>query len=342
MKNISIVSSAVAFDDLCRNIKSVIDTNLLTTFKLSTIKEAISAGYGFNTHAALIGKFKKDIDFSIQLDAFDYLSFIERLFHIHNDIYSVVAIGAIIDGCRLEIKIKKLPYNNKYDNTEYTFTAAVNKHSGERISFPFDFIMPVFGSGSAEKYRIDSNYMYRRVSVGRYALTRDNLGRNLLNVRADGGEWGGGIFIYSRQYQINDSECLRIISSAVAKRILPAISPRFSIELYRPDSYVHGKWRLNIKLGDVAQACFADGIATLGKAFIEKNRFNYVELKNIDIMKPDKFNDGVFSADVNTHVIEEDMNSKPIDEAYKELYKETLAQLTQTGLTIKPYWVCEI
>lgn len=340
MKHTYPVNSAIAFDDLCRSIKSVIDYNLFITFKLSTVREAISAGYGFNTHAALLAKFKENIGYTIPLDAFDYIAFVERLSHLHDDMDLVCAIGSIIDGCRLDVKITKHPLNDKYTNTEYSFTAAVSKHSGERITSPFDFIMPVFGSGSDEKYRIDSNYMYRRVSVGRYALTRDNLNRSLLNVRGEGGEWGGGIFVYSIQHQIDDSGCLRVISSAVAKRILSAISPRFSMELYRPDIYHYGAWRLNIKLGDIAQAYFADGIVTLRRPFIEK-RFIHVESKNRYTIELDKFNSGVFSADVYTNGIEENMNPTPIHEIYKDLYKETLAQLTQSGLTIKPYWVCE-
>lgn len=338
MKHTNTINSAFAFDDMCRNIKTVIDSNLFVKFKLSTVKEAISAGYGFNTHAALLAQFKGANGYTIALDAFDYISFIERLYGLIDDMTSVCAIGSIIDGSRLEVKITKRPLNDKYTNTEYSFTALVSKHSGERITSPFDFIMPIFGQGTEEKYRIDSNHMFRRTSVGNYALTRGNPTRSLLNVTGSNGEWSGAIFVYDVQQQTNDSGCLRTISSAVAKRILAAISPRFSMELYRPDYYDYGALRLKVTLGDSALAYFAGRVVSFTRPVIER-RLIHVESQNMYTMELDKFNNGVYSADVYSNGVGEDKNPTPENKFYMIFYKEVLTQLTQSGLSIKPYWV---
>ncbi|WP_421301489.1 hypothetical protein [Aeromonas veronii] len=331
-----IISSPIAFDSHSRDLLEVINKNLHLKYKLSTVKESLSAGYGYKSHAALLSKYKSDESFFIDVNSFDHFNFIKRLANLEHDFLLVKAISSIVDGARLTLDIEEQPENFQYSNTRHKIRASVSTFTGESIFSPFYFIMPMFGDARNEPYRIDS-YASHRVDEGIHALTRNNNKKHLLTVQGRNGEWSGKIFIYDTRLQSNEHGCMRTISSALARRILASVSPRLNIELYRPDRYEYGAWRLKITLGDIASKFFSGRTIPITKPSLNK-RLIHVDRQNLYSINQEKFHDGVFSANIYSNGIVEDENPTPINDVYKAFFYGFFEQLAHYGLTIKPYW----
>lgn len=334
-----IINSPVAFDSHSRELLDVINKNLHLTYKLSTVKESLSAGYGYKSHAALLSKYKENEGFFIDGNSFDHLAFIKRLANLERDLLLVKAISSIVDGARLVVDVEEQPESVQYSNTKHKIRASVSTFTGGSILSPFNFIMPTFGDAKNEPYRIDS-YSSHRVDEGIHALTRNNNKKDLLTVQGRDGEWNGKIFIYDIRLQSNENGCMKTICSALARRILASVSPRFNIELYRPDRYDYGAWRLKITLGDIASKFFAGRTIPIFKPSLNK-RLVHVDRQSLYSVSQEKFNNGVFSANIYSNGIVENENPTPISDVYKAFLYGFSEQLAQYGLTIKPYWARE-
>ncbi|MBN3340817.1 hypothetical protein H5A44_00015 [Pectobacterium brasiliense] len=327
------ISSRIEFEQLARKIHSVVQQHF--TCKFDPLRQAICAGYGSKSHAAMISKLNNGEP--INLEKFDHLAFIARLQGMGFLSETILAINSIIDGRRLKISIDKLPDNPKYSNTSYNVQVEATHFSGESVNESFFFIVPTFGglNGVGDKYRVDSAYNYRHSS--KFSVSRYPDGRGLLTVEGNNGRWGGGMFIYDFQHQQDDSSCKQAVRAALARKILVAVSPRFNIQLYKPDGYDTGAWRLRVSLGDEVRSYLGTTPLVLSIPAQDRRRFlpDNGYRRDINLMH---FENGLLEAHVYSNGIPENENPTPIEDVYLVMVKSMHQTLDQLGFESLPFW----
>lgn len=327
------ISSRIEFEQLAHEIHLVVQEHF--TCKFDQLRQAVCAGYGSKSHAAMISKLNNGE--RLNLENFDHLAFTARLQGMGFPGETVLAINSIVDGRRLKISIDKLPDNPKYSNTSYNVEVEAIHFSGESVDVPFFFIVPTFGglNGFGDKYRIDSAYNYRHSS--KFSVSRYPDGRGLLTVEGNNGRWRGGMFIYDVQHQQDDSHCKRVVRAALARKILVAVSPKFNIQLYKPDGYDARAWRLRVSLGDEVKSYLGTTSLVLNipvqdsRLFLPDNGYR----RDHALMH---FKNGLLEADVYSNGISENENPTPIEDVYSGMVKSLHQTLDKLGFESLPFW----
>lgn len=210
--------------------------------------EAIAAGFGKRTQAALFAS----LDGGRPADRFDHSAFVSRLSSLMDE-ESADAVGALLDGIQLDIEIVKYSERrtraHHYSDIAYDISALV-RNTGlgvEAAERSAKFLLPQFNSPHGEPYRVDSAHTHRHADdfpVSRLVDKRLLIVACLRDLR-----WEGGLFIYSLHHQADDANCLKSVKAALARKILPAVSPRIRCQIFRPDHYDERARRVEISLG---------------------------------------------------------------------------------------------
>lgn len=323
------------FEQLSRAVHA--DVIPYFALKFDHLRQGLSAGFGFKSHAALVAALKAGE--SVDAGIVDHLALIERLQAIGNSYETAEAVSAIVDGRRLSITLKKQPQNPRYSDTSYYLETIPQDVSTGVVSSPFFFIMPLFGKpDEPPPYQVDSAATYRHSSE--YSVTRPG-GRGLLTVEGTEGKWFGGLFIYDPKLQLDDSNCKRTVSAALARKILPAISPRFNCQLYKPDRYQAEAWKLRVSLGDYARQKLGSTELVLQIPDQKARRFSPDQGYRFSAEKM-IFKDGLLEAHIYSNGISEDENPTSIDAVRAEVVRSIHVALTALGVIIPPYWNAKI
>ncbi|WP_061291998.1 hypothetical protein [Azotobacter vinelandii] len=326
------IRSQAEFDQLVHDVHKTVQDYF--SLKFDHLRQGMCAGCGSKSHAALLTKFGNGE--SVNMRNFDHLALIERLQSMGNSHETAEATSAIIDGRRLDIELRRQPSNPRYSDISYVLEVRALDHMNNGVQNPFFFIMPTFESQSGEPYRVDSAYNYRHSS--KFSVSRGPDGRGLLTVEGEQGRWGGGMYVYDWRHQQDDRNYKRVVSAALARKILPAISPRFNCQLYKPDRYEHGAWKLRISLGDVAKQRLGGIALALKIPALKKRLFLPDEgyRRDVDLIC---FKDGILEAHIYSNGVAEDENPTPISEVRAEIVRSLHTALDKVGLDIPPYWL---
>lgn len=319
------------FEQLSRSVHSVVTSHF--ALKYDHLRQGLCAGFGFKSHAALVAALKASE--LVDVNRFNHLALIERLQAMGNSSETAEAVSSIIDGRRLSITLKKQPQNPRYSDTSYNLKVIPQDVSGGVVKSPFFFIMPLFGNTDPQpRYQVDSAATFRHSSV--FSVTRP--GSNaLLTVEGKEGKWSGGLYIYDRKLQLDDDNCKRTVCAALARKILPAISPRFNCQLYRPDRYDNGAWKLRVSLGDFAREALGGKTLVLkipnqkARNFLPDQGYRF----SVDMMH---FKDGLLEAHIYTNGISEDDNPTSIESVRAEIVRSIHKAITEQNVIISPYW----
>lgn len=327
------IRSQAEFDQLVHAVQKNIQA--FFSLKFDHLRQGMCAGCGSQSHAALLARFKNGE--IIDIRKFNHLALIERLQSMGNSHETAEAVSAIIDGRRLTIDLRRQPDNPRYSDSSYSLDVRVLDQMGNAVQIPFFFIMPIFKSSTGdEPYRVDSAHNYRHSS--KFSVSRYPNGKGLLTVEGEHGRWGGGMYVYDSNHQRDDSNCKRIVASGLARKILPAVSPRFNCQLYRPDGYEFGAWKLRVSLGDAAQQRLR-GIPLVLKIPALRKRLILPDQgyrREADLMH---FKDGVLEAHIYTSGSPEEENPTPIEEVRAEIVRKLHMALDKLDLDILPYWL---
>lgn len=325
------VRTTAEFEQLSRSVHA--DVTLHFALKYDHLRQGLCAGLGFKSHAALVAALKAS-EF-VDVSRFNHLALIERLQAIGNSHETAEAVSSIIDGRRLSITLKKQPQNPRYSDASYNLEVIPQDVSGGVVKSPFFFIMPLFGNTDPQPlYQVDSAATFRHSSV--FSVTRPS-SKALLTVEGKEGKWSGGLYIYDRKLQLDDDNCKRTVCAALARKILPAISPRFNCQLYRPDRYDNGAWKLRVSLGDFAREALGGKTLVLkiptqkARNFLPDQGYRF----SVDMMH---FKDGLLEAHIYTNGISEDDNPTSIEAVRAEIVRSIHKALTEQNVIISPYW----
>lgn len=146
------------------------------------------------------------------------------------------------------------------------------------------------------------------------------------------------MYVYDSLHQQDDSNCKRIVVSGLARKILPAVSPRFNCQLYKPDGYEVGAWKLRVSLGDAALECLS-GTPLVLKIPALKQRLVLPDQgyrRDADLMH---FKDGILEAHIYSNGCPEDANDTPIEKVRADIIRKIHTTLDKAGLDIPPYWL---
>ncbi|MFP0199043.1 hypothetical protein ACKJSM_28275 [Pseudomonas sp. PHC1] len=325
------VRTTAELEQLFRSVHA--DVTLHFALKYDHLRQGLCAGLGFKSHAALVAALKTSE--LVDVSGFNHLALIERLQAIGNSHETAEAVSSIIDGRRLSITIKKQPQNPRHSNTSYYLEVIPQDVSAGVVTSPFFFIMPLFGNPDEEPpYQVDSAAFYRHSSE--FSATRPR-GRGLLTVEGTDGKWFGGLFIYDPNQQLEDTNCKRTVSAALARKILPAISPRFNCQLYKPDGYQKEAWKLRVSLGNYAREKLGSSSPVLEIPSQKARRFSPDEGYRFSADKM-QFKDGLLEAHIYSNGISEDENPTSIDAVRAEVVRSIHLALAALGVNIPPYW----
>lgn len=326
------INTPAAFDQLVHAVHATVQNHF--TLKFDHLRQGLCAGIGLKSHAALLGKLKDG--HSVDMRKFNHLALLDRLQSMGVSRATAEATSAIIDGRRLTINLKKQPVNPRYSDTSYFLDVQALDHQQGSVLEPFFFIMPLFEGENGVPYQVDSAYFYRHSSE--FSVSRHSNGRGLLTVEGFDGRWGGGLYVYDHRSQQDDHNCKKVVSAALARTILPAISPRFNCQLYKPDGYDQGAWKLRVSLGDAAKKLLGSHRLVLQIPAQEKRNFYPDKGYRFDVDKME-FKDGLLEAHIYTNGISEDENPTPISEVRAETMRIIYTALDGLGLDIPPYWL---
>lgn len=295
--------------------------------KSGHVQEAVAYALGYRTRAALLAAARQGrAQASVPLNL---ARFAERYGELCGNPATAYAVAALAEGARLDIQIQKHPpeRNAGYTHTQYAITASLTGPNGEPAGHAFH--MPEFTSNGVEPYRVDSWWSHR-AGGGAYTKTRARSGNGLLTAKFVDGVWRGELFIYAPVHQHDDANCLKAVRAALARAVLPGATGGVHVEIYRPDAYDYGAWRVEMTLGHDANAAIASFplIFTL-PAYANNRRHVICESEFRVDQSHRKFSGASWQGDLYSNGVPEDENPIPIATFRRDLLRSVHAALEQ-------------
>jgi hypothetical protein len=202
-----------------------------------------------------------------------------------------------------------------------------------RTTVPFR--LPEFlNADGQEKWRVDADYTHR--VDGKHAVTRGGLGRKLLDTELQDGRWSGALYIYDERMRSNPAGCLGSVRAAMARIILSKLITMVTIDVFKPDTYLDGAWRLVMRLGPGVRSVFSEGTIPFILPTLPTQRviIGAYDRAHMPIPGEGRFVDGVFCIDVHTNGMSEKENPVPI-QAVRNLFLQAVhARLKFAGITV--------
>ncbi|WP_236166326.1 hypothetical protein [Pseudomonas juntendi] len=327
----SVIRSTHEFELLAQDVAARVKDHINVQY--DHLRQALSAGLGFKSHAALAAEVKSSK--MVNARHIDHVALIQRLQSLGNSYETAETVSAIIDGRRLIFTLNKQLSHPAYGHTSYYLEVNAFDQFRRRVAEPFFFIMPLFETPKGVPYQVDSAAHYRHSSA--FSVSRHPNGRGLLTVEGADGRWFGGLYIYEARHQQDDRNCKRNVAAALARRILPAVSPRFNCQLYKPDGYQQEAWKLRISLGDLANEQLQGWPLELSIAHMPFRRIAPDEGYGVN-QSLMRFKDGLLEAHIYSNGVAEEENPTAIATVRAEIVRSLYQALSAHGVEIAPYW----
>lgn len=244
------------------------------------------------------------------------------------------ATSALVDGYRLTMSYKKKPESMLDRETGYDIILEVTPSPGRPMPSFVGFRMPEFfyGDTDLERYRVDADPKYR--VDGPDALTRHRAGRKVIHSRLIDGKWTGGLYIYDQQQRLTPETCLGSVRSALARTVLAQFAGPVAIDVYRPDTYQLGAWRVLMRVGNRVRDVFPDGTFAFPLPTLPSERFVIGTYDRQHQPFPDtgRFVDGVCAFDVTSNGMPEEANPVPMETVRDLFIQAVQARLQAAGV----------
>lgn len=293
------------------------------------LAEALAAGLGFRTSAAMWASQAE------KMPPFSETAFIDRLGGLAEDPLTAHATAALVAGYRASVTITKRAERFGDIETVYDIAIVVTPPPGQVLPPSVAFRLPeFFNAAGFEKYRVDADYTHR--VDDKHAVTRGGLGRKLLDTELQNGRWSGALYIYEQVQRVHPESCLGVVRSAMSRIVLSKLISTVSIDVFKPDTYEVGAWRLVMHVGHVVRDVFPDGTIPFVMPIMSKQRVIVGQYDRAHMPEPamGQFVDGAFGIDVHTNGMPEAENPVPM-EAVRELFQQAVhVRLRSAGITV--------
>jgi|GEM_PF-1891392 len=281
----------------------------LVPLKDSALQEAHARGLGFKSRAALIDYFKNAVELSTR--EFDQKAFVTRVAELAGEDTALV-INELLDGVQLDIAVVKYSQQRQrphfYSDIAYEVSATLAFPDGSPVSLEGEilFQLPEFGRDAhKEPYRVDSAFDRRAATD--YRKTRAANRDSTVIAKLVNGHWYGGLYVYAPNHQKDDSQCIRSVKAALARAILPQLPTRIRCQIFRPDNYELGAWRVEMRLTAEVWRLWNGSPFLLDLPVLSKRHFvTTSEFSHGPSIA--RFVDGVWKADLYTNGIAEELN----------------------------------
>lgn len=284
----------------------------------SQLAESLICAYGFSKLAAFDAELKNGNSQPAQ--GFDHWAFISRLAEL-TDYPTATTVGALVDGASMTVQIdrysKERQRSHKYTHIAYDISLQIhNAKNGDCI-----FQLPEFFSREGfELYRVDAAHD-RRLANDPYRAKSRSPSRNALRTFTVDGKWNGGLYIYSSSHQDDDMACKRSVTAALTRAVLPLADGRFHCNIYQPEHFQFGVWRVELDFGKRSTRMLGNETFTF-KIPQFPGRFWRVDTQHLAAgdFGIAKVVDGHWEGIVQTNGMEEADNPTPIAEVRRTIY----------------------
>jgi hypothetical protein len=282
----------------------------------SHIGEAIARSLGRKTVAALVTAL--DAGESFTAGSFDRVAFVDRLATLSKDPEMAEAADVALDGITLSIDIvKRSPGRQRHDIwADVAFDIDIRAGGAIAALDQLTFFVPDnFSTRTLDQpLRIASDSAFKL--DGAFAVTRNRDKRDLLTAKLVNGRWKGALYVDLPSNDLDGVRYIRSARAALARAIMPALTPWVRCNVYRPDRYDLGAWRVEMSLGPAAREALQLGKLVFdvptekGRLFDLDDGFLFDIRENNVFMG--QFRNGVWLADLYSNGIAEDENPVPI------------------------------
>jgi len=224
-------------------------------FKLNSdqVSEALVRGIGLGTRSGL---HSGHVSRRLPLSQFNLTAFTCRLADLMNSWETAQATQALICGAVLDLQIEIYPDSQrqpKYTHVPYDVRAQLSGVTSPTNSTGPYITLPEFFSGhGVEKFRVDSATLHRanrdKPELYPRARARD---RYTTTAKLINNTWEGVLFVYSSNDKADDAQCLRNVRAAMARSILSSVTEGVHCEIYAPESYDLGAYRIVMRLSEL-------------------------------------------------------------------------------------------
>ena len=293
------------------------------------LSEALASGLGFRTSAAM---WAADAD---TVSPFSEAAFVDRLEDLADDPLTARAMGALVAGYRLDLTFTKRAERFGELETVFDIAIVVRPPANRDMQSAVPFRLPEFlNAAGQEKWRVDADYTHR--VDGKHAVTRGGVGRKLLDTELQDGRWSGALFIYGERMRSNPAGCLGSVRAAMARIILSKLITMVTIDVFKPDTYMDGAWRLVMRVGPGVRAVFSDGSIPFALPTLPTQRviIGTYDLAHMPIPGEGLFVDGVFGIDVHTNGVSERENPVPMQAVCDLFLQAVHTRLKFAGIAV--------
>lgn len=243
--------------DLSQFFESVVSySNIFGSIKKSHVIESLCCAFGFNTKASAYASLEKNNPVTWHYKSF---LFINRLWELTRSkkvsIDDILVLNEIAKGTEIKINIEEGTIRERSGYFPVVAHRVTIEVAGRFLNSNRTFALPHFkGQSLDEPYRVDHAH-FHRVDDGKFTVTRNRSGRQLLTGRMKDGKWIGELYVYS-EVHVNDDTKMRVsVKRSLLRAVGSTLSSEVSVRIYIPDSYYRDHlnkpraYRVEINLG---------------------------------------------------------------------------------------------
>lgn len=299
--------------DLHQFLESVVTySDFFCNIKRNHVIESLCYAFGFNTKASAYAELKQNHPV-----IWDYKSFrfIRRLWEFTRNkkvcIDDILVLNEVAKGTDIKINIGEGTIRERPGYFPVVAHRVTIEVAGRFLNSNRTFALPHFkGQSSDEPYRVDHAH-FHRVDDGKFTVTRNHSGRQLLTGRMKDGKWIGELYVYS-EVHVNDDTKMRVsVKRSLLRAVGSTLSSEVNVRIYTPDSYDRDHlnkpraYRVEINLGSELTE---RGITNISFKLpdVEQAKFNITDEKYKIVRKDDiqnmpydaLFSDGTWCGDL--------------------------------------------
>ncbi|KAF1065547.1 hypothetical protein [Burkholderia gladioli] len=275
--------------------------------KLTHVEEAVAAGHGFKTNAAMAAAEAAGATFFPK--NFSALAFVDRLAALSGDREMAEVAAMTFEGLTLDIAIERYSplrqRHDRYTDVAYQVRVRVNGLSpAARAETPV-FVLPHRFGGSVGRggIRLASNHEHR--VEGKFPVSVGQNGTVLLTAKLMDGGWDGAMYVDLRPDAPDDTRAIGSAKAALARAIAPVVDPWVRCWIFRPDGYGPGTWRMHLSLGTAGRAALGGSTLVFDIPKHPQRRFHVDQGCLFDLIPGERafkcaFTGDVWSSDLHT------------------------------------------
>lgn len=297
------------------------------TLNRNQVRQAMAAACGFRNEAAFRARIAGDPAWETR--TFDHAAFVARLTELTKNPGTAEAVGVLLQGAVLDVSFTDRQAPSHALESTFAMDLSVNGVSPEVLASAPPFYLPQFFNHERELYRVDSA-AWHRVDTYPYEVTRSRKAqRGLVTAELQNGGWQGGAYVYDAIHRTDSRRWQKSVMAAMARSVLPTLSAGVRCQIFRPDRYAYGAWRVELTLGPGARRHMGPEFGFLLPRLPKRNWVCAADYGSP--VTAGRVRDGRWEGDLYTNGIAEDENPTSIVDVHLAVVGALVARLGEAG-----------